>query len=192
MRWKPEVRVLGFDDAPHTRGDARVHAVGVAMRGARSVEAILRTDVGRDGDDATERLASCINGYAGKEGTVAVLLQNLMMGGFNTLDLDGLREATGIPCVAVARGTPDLPAVRRALVEGRIPNGAVKWARIELVSGRMRRSGDGKLTITAAGLDPQSAEELVRVCTLRGHMPEALRLAHLIGAGWVLGQSRGS
>lgn len=192
MAWKPEVRVLGFDDVPHTRKEARVPVVGVAMRGGRYVEAILRTDVGRDGDDATERLAACINGYAGKEGTVAVLLQNLMFAGFNTVDVDALHEATGVPIIAVARGKPDLPAVRRALVEGPIPNGEVKWCRIELVAGRMRPAAGGKLTLTASGIDPLRAEELVAVCTERGFTPEPLRLAHLIGAGWVLGQSKGS
>lgn len=190
--FKDEVRVLGFDDSPHTRNDLRVSVVGVAMRGGRSVEAILRTDVGRDGDDATERLAACVNGYAGKQGTVAVLLQNVMVAGFNTIDLDALHEAVSLPVIAVARGKPDLAAVRHALVEGRIPNGAVKWCRIEAVAKRMRPSADGKLTITAVGMDPLRAQELVQVCTARGFMPEPLRLAHLIGAGWVLGQSKGS
>lgn len=192
MAWKAEVRVLGFDDVPHTRGDVRVPVVGVAMRGGRYVEAVLRTDVGRDGDDATARIAACVNGYAGKEGTVAVLLQNLMFAGFNTVDLDGLHEAIGLPVIAVARGKPDLPAVRSALVDGKIPNGAVKWVRIEGVVKRMRQSPDGKLTITAVGMDPLRAQELVAVCTARGFMPEPLRLAHLIGAGWMLGQSKGS
>jgi len=36
-------------------------------------------------------------------------------------------------------------------------------------------------------MDPARAEELVVVCTRRGFMPEPLRLAHLIAAGWVLG-----
>lgn len=192
MGWKPEVRVLGFDDAPHTRSDTRVHVVGVAMRGSRYVEAVLRTDVGRDGDDATQRLAACVNGYAGKQGTVAVLLQNLMVAGFNTIDLDALHEITGVPVVAVARGKPDLVAVRHALVDGRIPGGEVKWCRIEGVVKRMRPSHDGKLTLTAVGMDPARAEELVAVCTARGLQPEPLRLAHLIAAGWVLGQSKGS
>jgi len=192
MAWKPEVRVLGFDDSPHTRADTRVSVVGVAMRGGRYVEAVLRTDVGRDGDDATQRIATCVNGYAGKQGTVAVLLQNLMVAGFNTIDLEALHEAIGLPVIAVARGTPDLPAVRSALVDGRIPNGAVKWCRIEAVVKRMRQALDGKLTLTAVGMDPARAEDLVAVCTERGFMPEPLRLAHLIAAGWVLGQSKGS
>ena len=112
--------------------------------------------------------------------------------GFNTIDLDAFHEAIGLPVIAVARGKPDLPAVRSALVDGGIPNGAVKWCRIEAVVKRMRPALDGKLTLTAVGMDPLRAQELVAVCTERGYMPEPLRLAHLIAAGWVLGQSRGS
>ncbi|MCA1818713.1 MAG: DUF99 family protein, partial [Halobacteriales archaeon] len=131
MPWKEEVRIVGFDDAPHQRGSAEVPVVGVVMRGGLYVEAVLRTAVQGDGDDATERLAAAVTGYRGRLGLAAILLQNVMVAGFNTVDLPALHETTGLPVVAVARGRPDLPAVRKALVEGRIPNGTAKWQRIE-------------------------------------------------------------
>jgi uncharacterized protein len=185
------VRVVGFDDAPHKRGDAEVPVVGVVMRGGLYVEAVLRTTVAGDGDDATDAIAAAVNGYRGKLGLAAILLQNLMVAGFNTVDLEALHAATGLPVVAVARGRPDLTAVRKALVEGRIPDGAAKWERIERVVPHMRGLQKGKLTMTPVGLPAPEAEGLLALTTVRGLVPEPLRLAHLIGAGWVLGQSRG-
>ncbi|MCA1811768.1 MAG: DUF99 family protein [Halobacteriales archaeon] len=190
MALKPESRVVGFDDVPFQRGDPEVPVVGVVMRGGAYVEAVLRTAVGQDGDDATERLAAAVQGYRGRLGLRAILLQNLMVAGFNVADLDALHAATSLPVVAVARGEQDLDAVKAALLSGRIPNGAGKWERIDRVRGRQSvRHG---VTVTAVGMPLEEAWDLVRLCTLRGQMPEPLRLAHLIGAGWVLGQSKGS
>jgi uncharacterized protein len=189
VRIKREVRLLGFDDAPFTRADAEVPVVGVATRAGAYVEAVLSTRVARDGDDATAKLAACVAGYRGRAGLAAVLLQNLMVAGFNVVDLEALHAATGIPVVAVARGTPDLPALEAALRSGRIPEGEAKWRRIAQAVPRMVAAGP--LTLTPVGLDPPDALALVAAATARGHMPEPLRLAHLIGAGWVLGQSRG-
>lgn len=191
MAFKSEVRVIGFDDVPFTRQDAGVPVVGVVMRGGRYVEAILRTQAARDGDDATMAIAAAVRSYPGRRSLAAVLLQNLMVAGFNVVDLDALLAATGRPVIAVARGVPDLDAVKKAILNGRIPNGAAKWARIERAVPRMRFVGR-KITVTAVGMEPAEAVELVRVTTLRGLLPEPLRLAHLIGAGWMLGQSKGS
>ncbi len=192
MVLKAEVRVLGFDDVPFQRTDGRVPVVGCAMRGGSYLEAVLRTDVERDGDDATDRIAATVEGYRGRANLVAVLLQNLMVAGFNVVDLPTLHEATGLPVIAVARGKPDLEAVKSALHSIRIPNGREKWQRIENVVSRMVPLHSGRATLTPVGIEPEAARELVRTCTVRGVMPEPLRLAHIIGAGWVLGQSKGS
>jgi endonuclease V-like protein UPF0215 family len=187
VAWKVETRVLGFDDAPFTRGQPEVPVVGVVTRGGAYVEAVLRLTVQQDGDDATERLAAAVAGYRGRVGLGAILLQNVMVAGFNTIDLDALHEATALPVVAVARGEMDVEAVRAALLEGRIPNGSAKWGRIERALGR--RSIRDAFTVTPVGVAQAQAWDLVRLCTLRGHTPEPLRLAHLVAAGWVLGQS---
>ena len=192
MALKREVRVLGFDDAPFHRSDARVPVVGVAMRGGAYLEAVLRTEVERDGDDATERIAAAVEGYRGRANLVAVLLQNLMVAGFNVMDLPALHEATGLPVIAVARGKPDLEAVKSALHSVRIPNGREKWDRIEKVVPKMAGLQGGRGTMTPVGIHPDEARELLALCTVRGVLPEPLRLAHLIGAGWVLGESKGS
>lgn len=190
MAWKHEVRVIGFDDGPSTVDDEDVDIVGVVTRaGPGYVEAVLHGTVRRDGDDATTVLAGLVNGCRLKTNLAAILTQNVMVAGFNTIDVWRLHEQTGIPVIAVIRGLEDWDAVRRALVEGHIPGGAAKWQRI---AGCPEAAVQRRKTVfIPIGLDAARATDLVDLATLRGHMPEPLRLAHLIAAGWVLGESKG-
>lgn len=189
MRWKREARVLGFDDGPHVPGQ-RTPVVGVVARaGGGYVETVLRTEVEHDGDDATDALLEAAGRARVFPNVVAVLTQNSVVAGFNTLDLDRLQEGLDRPVVAVSRGPQDWDAMRRALLSGAIPNGAKKWDRIAANPERQVRHGG--LTLVPVGVEPHDAADLVDLCRVRGHLPEPLRLAHLIAAGWVLGESRG-
>lgn len=190
MTWKPGARVLGIDDGPFTVDDDHVDLVGVLCRAASGyVEAVLHTRVERDGDDATEAIRRMVDGSRSKQNMVAVMTQNSTVAGFNTLDLEALYAGTQVPFLAVSRGAQDWPAMERALLGG-ISNGPRKWARIADNPGRQLRYRG--LTLVPAGMASEAALALVDLCVLRGHMPEPLRLAHLIAAGWVLGESRGS
>lgn len=190
VAWKPEVRVLGIDDGPFERGDERVPLVGVVTRAASGyVESVLHREVRGDGDDATDAVINMVEGCSIRPNLVAVLLQNVTVAGFNTLDLDAVHTATGLPAVSVLRGRQDWAAMRKALQAGAVPNGAKKWQRI--AASPERQVKRRKTTLVPVGLHPQEAIDLVDQCTVRGHMPEPLRLAHLIAAGWVLGESKG-
>lgn len=181
--------MLGFDDGPHVPGE-RTPVVGVVTRAASGyVETVLRTEVEHDGDDATEAILEAARRARVFPNVVAVLTHNSVVAGFNTLDLTRLQEGLDRPVVAVSRGPQDWEAMRSALLAGGIPGGAGKWARIEANPGRQFRHGG--LTLIPVGVEPHDAAELVDLCRVRGHLPEPLRLAHLVGAGWVLGESRG-
>ncbi|HVM45526.1 MAG TPA: DUF99 family protein [Candidatus Thermoplasmatota archaeon] len=174
-----EVRTLGFDDSPHTRADGRVPVVGVHMRGATRVEGLLLTDVARDGGDATSRVARCVV-ESGLRGLRAILLDGASFGGFNVVDLDGLHQETGVPCIAFTRGVPDLDAMRAALRN--VPDPEAKWA---LLAARRRATiatETTPITISFAGVDERGAVEVLAATTARGHTPEPLRLAHMIAA----------
>ncbi len=79
---------------------------------------------------------------------------------------------------------PDLAAVERAL--RRLPGAA---RRIDL----LRRAGPihvhGPITFQVRGGDPREIGPALHRLTDRGHVPEALRLAHLVGAAVVRGES---
>ena len=176
---KSEARVIGFDDSPFTRPDGRVPVVGVHMRGGAYVEGFLATDVERDGNDATNRVARCV-AESGLRGVKAILLDGASFAGFNVVDLDGLHEETRIPCLAFTKGVPDLASMRRALQN--VPDPEAKWALLARRRTETIPTATTPLTISYAGMDRAQAVELLALTTVRGLVPEPLRLAHLAAA----------
>ena len=78
---------------------------------------------------------------------------------------------------------PDPAAIARAL-EGRFPD----WEeRLHLLSApethRIDLPDGGALTCHVAGIGIEEARRLVEVTTLRGHLPEALRMADTVASG---------
>ncbi len=178
------IRAIGFDDAPFPRRPgARVHLAGVICSGTR-FEGMVWGRVRRDGWDATDVVARLLVGGKFLPQIHLVLLDGLSFGGFNVVDLESLALRTGRPCVAVMRRPPDLAAVERAV--RRLPRPERRLRVIER-AGPVHLSPPFAFQVRGAAPGPV-AEALARL-TDRGHVPEPLRLAHLVGAAVVLGQS---
>jgi len=180
------LRVIGFDDAPHRRArGAAVPVAGVVCRGTR-FEGLLWCRVRRDGWNATRVLAETLRASKYHAQVHAVLLDGVAFGGFNVVDLPALAEAVELPCLTVMRRAPDLPAMERAME--RLP-------RPERRRAVLRRAGPvharPPFWFQGVGLEPDEALDLLERVTDTGHVPEALRIAHLIGSGVVDGESRG-
>lgn len=176
---KSEIRTIGFDDSPHTDAEGRVPVVGVHMRGALRVEGLLATSVARDGDDATNRIARVV-ADSGLRGVKALLLDGASFAGFNVVDLEGLFQETRIPCLAFAKGVPDVASMRAALRH--VPNPEGKWALLERRRVVTLPTQTTPLTVSFAGMDERGAVEILAATTAHGLVPEPLRLAHLIAA----------
>lgn len=184
LRTGRTIRVMGFDDAPFSpEAGAPVPIAGVVCAGTR-FEGMVWGTATRDGDDATAVMGAllCESKFAGQ--VHAVLIDGLAVGGFNLVDLPALAEATGRPCLAVMRRRPDLPAIHRAL--GRFADRDRRLALIER-AGPLHRSPP--FVFQVAGAPPDVAAAALARLTDRGHVPEALRIAHLIGSAVVTGQS---
>jgi uncharacterized protein len=178
--------VVGFDDAPFGRahrGDVLV--VGAVFAGQR-LEGVLSTRVRRDGANATERLADCLAASRYRPQLQAIVLQGIAFAGFNVVDLEGLRRRAGLPVLVVARRTPDLEAIRAALL-GHVPGGRRKWRLIEAAGPMEPMSG---VHVQRCGLSPDEALALLAGLQVHGRLPEPLRVAHLIAGGVTTGESR--
>lgn len=149
------------------------------MRAGLYVEGVLATDVARDGDDATNRIARCV-ADSGLRGVKAILLDGASFGGFNMVDIDGLAQETGIACLSFTKGVPDLDAMHRAL--GNVPNAEGKRALLARRRPETLRAADSSITISFAGMNRDDALRTLALTTVRGHVPEPLRLAHMIAA----------
>lgn len=187
---KPDARVLAFDDGPFTWDDATVPVVGVVARGAAYVEGVLRTEVAVDGDDATDALAAALERSRWRGQVRAVLLDGIALGGFNVVDLDALHDRLRVPVLTVTQGEPDLPAMEAAL-RAHVPDAERKIDLLRRHAPRTYRTEGKPLAVRAVGLDERDVPALLAATTVRGLVPEPLRLAHLIATAYAEGESRG-
>lgn len=183
--------VVGFDDGPFDRdGDGPVTIVGAVYAGLR-FDGALVGEVAKDGDDATDALAGLIEASRFREHLQLVMLEGIALGGFNVVDMHGLSERLRLPVLVLCRRRPDLEAIHAALTS-RVPGGAEKWRLIE-AAGEMEpmEIETGEIWIQRAGLDLAAARTVVERFAVHGHMPEPVRVAHLLARAFVTGESRG-
>ncbi len=178
------IRVIGFDDAPFDMdNDRRVNISGVVCSGSR-FEGMLWGEVEKDGDNATDILVRMVLASKFYEQIHMVLMDGLAFGGFNLIDLPRLTRSLDRPCVAVMRKPPDMPAIKRALT--RFDD---YEKRFHLISTAGEIHDAGNIYFQVIDEDPAVIGKALKMVSDQGNVPEALRLAHMIGAAVVLGQS---
>lgn len=187
---KPEVRTLGFDDGPFTFDDDHVPVVGVAMRGASYVDGVLQDTIAVDGGDATDVLLDLLQDSRYTDGLEAVLVDGVTLGGFNVVDLTRLHDATDLPVVSIARGEPDRDAIEDAL-RTHFDDWQDRLATIDDHWPDPVDVGDATVSVHAVGLPQEDIPTLLARTTARGHLPEPLRIAHLVATALVDGESAG-
>jgi uncharacterized protein len=178
------LRAVGIDDAPfERRRGARVRLVGAVCAGTR-FEGLVTGEARRDGWNATDAVVHMLAGGKFLPQLHLVLLDGIAFGGFNVVDLERLAASLARPCVAVMRRPPHLPSIERAL--RLLPRAEQRLA-------LLRRAGPiherAPFFFQVRGAEPGPVAEALERLTDRGHVPEPLRLAHLIGAAIVRGES---
>ena len=171
IRQKKQIRVIGFDDSPFKRHQpGKVNISGVVCANTR-FEGMVWGAVEVDGYDATE----------------IVLLDGIGFGGFNLIDLPQLSQRLDLPCVAVMRKRPNLLKMKDAM--SRLPNYKL---RLWLLQQAGHIHAYPPFFFQVYGARPEIVARALPQLTDRGKVPEALRLAHLIGAAVINGESGSS
>lgn len=178
------LRVVGFDDAPFPRTfRTKVTLTGVVCAGTR-FEGLMIGHIVRDGWTATREVVRMLRGGKFLPQIHLVLLDGIAFGGLAMIDLETLSKELDRPCVAVMRKQPDLAAFERAI--RKLPRAE---RRLEI----LRRAGpiheSPPFFFQVRGAEPDAIARVLPRITDRGHVPEALRLAHVIGTALVTGQS---
>jgi endonuclease V-like protein UPF0215 family len=179
--------VLGIDDAPFDkRAGGSVPIVGVMMEGADLVEAIAIHAFPVDGSDAAGFLVDWIAGLRCAEALHAVVLGGVTLAGLGVVDIERLAQGTRLAVLVVNRQDPRDEGLCDAL------RAAGLGERVPLVEKTPRAFKlDEGLWVAHAGASREQAERIVAASRNKSQLPEPLRLAHLIGAALVAGQSRG-
>lgn len=187
---KPEIRILGIDDSALL--NEKIMIVGTVFRGGDWIDGILRSDITRDGLDATEVIGTMIKNSRHYSQLRIVMLDGITYGGFNVVDIEELYRETGLPVIVVMRSYPDLEKIRSALRH--FSDGELRWDMIKK-AGKIEKLVTEKnrtpIYIQKVGLGAKSAEKIVRLTSIRSNIPEPLRVAHLIATGIIFGESRG-
>lgn len=179
--------IIGLDDGPFAADHVgRVPVVGVFYARAR-LDGVLVGAVEKDGCDAAEQLARLVGESKFAGNVNLVLLQGIALAGFNVVDVFALHARLEIPVLVVARRQPDMAAIRAALLAN-VPGGAAKWTIIERL-GPMEPLR--QVYVQRVGLTLAEASGVLKLTTVEGHIPEPLRVAHLIAGALGAGQSRG-
>ncbi|MEM3702913.1 MAG: DUF99 family protein [Candidatus Bathyarchaeia archaeon] len=182
---KPEIRVLGVDDGifkPHTRGFVPI--VGVVFRGGYWLDGVMHTRVRVDGFEATDRIASMIKNSPHHKQLRVIMLNGITFAGFNIVDIKRLNADTGLPVIAVTREKPNLDDVREALRN--LPRSGERWKAVlsagEVFEVPIKGEKD-KIYMQMSGISEDDAKKILYLTSTRSHIPEALRVAHLIASG---------
>lgn len=184
IRQRKQIRAIGFDDAPFQRHQQKqVNISGIVCTNTR-FEGMVWGVVEADGDDATETICQLLIGKKFLPQLHLVLLDGIGFGGFNLVDLPLLSHRLELPCVAMMRRLPKLEKMKQAM--SRLPNYEQRLA----VLGRA-----GEIHVfepfffQVSGEQPEIIAQALLQLTDCGKVPEALRLAHLIGAAVIKGES---
>lgn len=179
-----QLTAVGFDDAPFKRDDDVTGVAGVVLR-AEVFEGLLWEDIVVDGLDATETLASMVTASQFSDQLDCVLLDGIAFGGFNVVDVPKLTRLLDVPCMTIMRSRPNWDAIEDAL--SHVSKSAERL-------NAMRRAapvyeGD-RVYYQVCGTGQESARVALNRLTIRGNIPEPVRVAHLVASGVKTGASK--
>ncbi|MDI9394732.1 MAG: DUF99 family protein [Euryarchaeota archaeon] len=187
---KPEVRILGIDDSSLL--NEKVMIVGTVFRGGDWIDGVLRSEITRDGLDATEVIVKMIKNSRHYDQLRVIMLDGITYGGFNVVDIEELYRETGLPVIVVMRSCPDFEKIQSALRH--FSDGKARWDIIKK-AGKIEKLFTGRngtpIYVQKSGIGAKSTEKVIRLTSIRSSIPEPLRVAHLIATGITLGESRG-
>ena len=188
MHIKPEIRILAIDDSALV--SERIMIVGVVFRGGEWMDGVLKSEITQDGTDATDVIVKMLTATRHYPQIRVIMLDGVTYGGFNVVDIKELHERTRLPAIVVMRAEPDMARIGRALQN--LPDFDSRWHAIQNAGKIHEIDVHGNLLyIQCAGIEITDAAKILRLGTTHSHIPEPLRVAHLIATGIVCGESRG-
>src|SRR3989344_2596827 len=188
---KRELRILGIDDGPFKfKGRGKTILVGTVFRSGFWLDGLLTTKIKIDGFDATKKIVEMVNKSRHKDQLRVIMLDGLTFGGMNFADINKINGKTGLPVIVVNRRRPRFEKIRNALKH--FQDAEKRWKFIEK-AGEIQQVnvGNHNLYIQTAGIKLEDAQKILKLSCTRSKIPEPLRVAHLIAAGVISGESKG-
>jgi len=112
------------------------------------------------------------------------------LAGFNVIDIERVHSSLGIPVLTVTRDPPDFEMIRIALKK-HFDDWERRYELITRLELKKIQTTHKPLHACGVGLEWSDFQTLVRLATVRGAVPEPIRIAHIVSAAMVRGESRG-
>ncbi len=183
---RKEIRIIGIDDGPFNKfKDKEALVVGTLYRGGNFMDGLMSTKAKIDGTDSTDKIARMINKSKFKPQLRAIFLNGIAVGGFNVIDIKKLNKKTKVPVIVVIRSFPDLKKIFKVLDRLKMKK------QKKIIEDLPKPTKVGKIYIQYIGTSLSDAKEMLKLTCTHSYIPEPIRVAHLIAAGIVKGESKG-
>jgi len=192
VRLKDQIRVCGIDDAPFEFGNrnARATVIGTIVRAPGYLEGVLRFDVAVDGCDATVGIAKALSKSRFHDQIRAVMIDGIALAGFNVVDIKELSRRLGVPVITVTRDRPDMDSIESALSKY-FDDWEERLRTISEIPLIEMETDHKPIFVSYAGISEEESARLIRATTVKGAIPEPIRMAHMIASGVTRGESKG-
>lgn len=188
---KPEIRILGIDDAPFTpHGEGEVLIVGTVFRGGFWLDGVLTTHIQLDGSDATDKIIKMVSKSRHLGQIRVIMLDGVTFGGFNVVDIQEIYRKTSVPVIVIMRKIPRFEKIKKALQK--FYDWEDRWNNIKKAGPVYEVDVKEPIFMQLSGIGVEDALEIVKLSTTRSAIPEPIRAAHLIAAGVETGESKGN
>ena len=138
----------------------------------------------------SESLKKMIRNSRHRKQLRAVLLDGVALGGFNVVDIEEIYNDTALPVITITRDKPDFEKIRKALQKN-FDDWKERWNLINRGKLYEIETKHKPIFVKCAGMDIEETKEIIKLSTIRGVIPEPIRMAHLIASGIKRGESYG-
>ncbi|HIP62897.1 MAG TPA: DUF99 family protein [Archaeoglobus profundus] len=174
-------RFVGFDDSFK---DNLAYIVGCITAGTY-VEGFMIDRIEVDGFDVTDKIIKLVNSSKFKIQLKCIFLDGITFAGFNIADIVEIHKNTGIPVLVIMRRRPNFKEIENALK---------KLDEFDRRLSIIKKAGEvielEGLYVQMVGCNIEDARTYLRVARLKGKIPEALRISHLVASALIHHESK--
>jgi endonuclease V-like protein UPF0215 family len=187
---KEQIRLLGVDDGSFSFTDKNTVIIGTVIRANGYLEGVLKRDILVDGLEATEVIIEMIHSTIHRKQLKAMLIDGVTVGGFNVIDIEEVFKETRLPIITITRDLPDFDRIKKAL-QAHFIDWDIRFNILKRGNIFEMETKYNPIYFKSRGISLEKAKEIIRLSTIRGVIPEPIRVAHLIASGIMRGESYG-
>ena len=181
---KLKVRALGIDDAPFSRENNKSYLIGSVVREKNYLEGLIIEKITVDGIDSTDVILKMISGKFSEQIKI-IFMNGITFAGFNVANIEKIYLETKIPIITVVRKMPSMEEIEQALKKH-----FTDWEeRLNLMKKFEIKNING-VYVQKMGIEWKEVGESLLRFTVRGKIPEPIRISHIIGSALIFGYSK--